>query len=957
MKVVFTRSVAWAWLLLICIFVSLVHPEVSFAKRKRLPPTMTVELEGDLVCVYDQHRDRYSSAKVKRVTRSGKFLLDLSTRDLYRQSKKLSKKLRRDISRLEAQIQVLDVESQKFQKRYKRYQKKQGQLELAQRESLAYERCRELDQPPLNYSSCSISSAHQVVRYLPGKERSFHVQPLGNCMGETKLEVPEGILPAGVSVQNEEILFTKNSSDSESFPYKLCTEIQEGFQRGFTLCSDSSVLTLQSCSLSGAALNVTVPEKMTFPLSLSKTGDCGGNLSLSVVSEPAKGELSTTSNGVLEYTVGFATGSDSFAYQVCDSEVEGCSDPYNVNLNLSSDQDFIGDPLSLEPYREHASYAEKKYLVSKLAGNLLSLLDIQSERLSEFVDDVLLDENVFSSDLLPELEVLRDGNFPGDHGYEFRISNVTDPFIVDHPDVSDPNSPPFSSFIEMFTGESFDTPEVQREAVTRFLSTSARSNHPTNSNYHWGYPQAGGYLLFNGRYQNPFHATMMHLFLGHFGTATHVLNGAQEHWVGDYLYTIKREALGNFKRMILGTAPHGCANGTGETSTNGLAGILCDGASNFWLNHHLNTGTTPNENFPREFLELYMMGPFDPVTGLANYTDVNDIQGATRFLSGFTTSGGNPFYLNLFKYFSSRHSTEKRTLFNELEDLYPGLAIESQNMTPEEFVNHLFEHHPGISRFIARKLFSMLAYPEPPAAIVEDLATSFRADGYDLKKLLRRILLSEAMFSQQAAQKNCVASPYQGLQKLINGLNLSLVGNYEGGGGYPYNTRMFRQKELFDHLTTAVSYGGEKILSYPSVFGYDYCGEDPGETGASEWLSAANIVGRTQGLVHFAYWHGARVYERPESPAATRFRQILNSIPIARENLTPQNVLDYYLDRFSVTLTELEYERLIHYLQYNFSGGEEGTTNIWNPMSDSVMEAKLAGLSVIFGSLPQANIY
>src|SRR5690606_3350099 len=104
-------------------------------------------------------------------------------------------------------------------------------------------------------------------------------------------------------------------------------------------------------------------------------------------------------------------------------------------------------------------------------------------------------------------------------------------------------------------------------------------------------------------------------------------------------------------------------------------------------------------------------------------------------LSGYKEKWSN----GPFGYFPGRHSTEERSMFHELGEFYPDLPIEQESLTPEQFATHVLLRHPGVARFIAGKLFSMLVYPDPPAQVIEELAEHFRNTNYDILDLLKTI--------------------------------------------------------------------------------------------------------------------------------------------------------------------------------------------------------------------------
>ena len=86
----------------------------------------------------------------------------------------------------------------------------------------------------------------------------------------------------------------------------------------------------------------------------------------------------------------------------------------------------------------------------------------------------------------------------------------------------------------------------------------------------------------------------------------------------DYLQLLRWGALGNFKKLAYK--------------------IVVDNNMLGYLNNHQNTSTNPNENFAREFFELFTIGK-GPQIGPGDYTNYteDDIVEAAKVLTGFRT--------------------------------------------------------------------------------------------------------------------------------------------------------------------------------------------------------------------------------------------------------------------------------------------------------------------------------
>jgi len=68
--------------------------------------------------------------------------------------------------------------------------------------------------------------------------------------------------------------------------------------------------------------------------------------------------------------------------------------------------------------------------------------------------------------------------------------------------------------------------------------------------------------------------------------------------------------------------------------------------------------------------------------------------------------------------------------------------------------------HPATGPFLARKLLSFFAYDTPSDADVQPLAETYYSSGYNIKAMVRQLLLSDAFYSAQAWQQH-IKSPVE----------------------------------------------------------------------------------------------------------------------------------------------------------------------------------------------------
>ncbi|HEX5614557.1 MAG TPA: DUF1800 domain-containing protein [Acidimicrobiia bacterium] len=197
---------------------------------------------------------------------------------------------------------------------------------------------------------------------------------------------------------------------------------------------------------------------------------------------------------------------------------------------------------------------------------------------------------------------------------------------------------------------------------------------------------------------------------GHFAT--------ENQKVGDSLLMYRQNAL--FRRLALGSFRQLVQE------------MSVQPAMLAYLDNDKNRKGAPNENFARELMELFTLG--------VNEYSQPDVVASARAWTGHNTLDGDPrqyhFYLN-------RHDTDPKTFMGE-----------TRAWDGPEIIDYLLDENPTTqataARFIARKLFGHLAYPDPPDAVLGAIAAEFVAADLEIRALVRAILLHPAFLSPEA---------------------------------------------------------------------------------------------------------------------------------------------------------------------------------------------------------------
>jgi uncharacterized protein (DUF1800 family) len=206
-----------------------------------------------------------------------------------------------------------------------------------------------------------------------------------------------------------------------------------------------------------------------------------------------------------------------------------------------------------------------------------------------------------------------------------------------------------------------------------------------------------------------------------------------------------------------------------------------------------------NENYGRELLELHTLG----VDG--GYTQ-DDVVNVARVFTGWTIHEPNRY--GEFFFNPAMHDREEKAV---LGHRFPRGGGEDEGIK----VIAMLAAHPSTARFIARKLAQRFVADDPPAGLVDRVASTFsRTDG-NLRAVMETLLLS-GEFLSEGAWRAKVKSPYEMVTSSLRALNADLADTV------PLAQRI---ADLGQPL-----YGKSEPTGYPNASG--------------AWASSAGLLGR-----------------------------------------------------------------------------------------------------------------
>jgi uncharacterized protein (DUF1800 family) len=176
-----------------------------------------------------------------------------------------------------------------------------------------------------------------------------------------------------------------------------------------------------------------------------------------------------------------------------------------------------------------------------------------------------------------------------------------------------------------------------------------------------------------------------------------------------------------------------------------------------YLTGYQNTGTNPNENYAREFLELFTIGK-GPQIGIGNYTNYteDDIKQAAKLLSGYTywlTNTNRDTDTQIRNCYAdvSGHSSANKIFSSAFQNtVITGTNTQAGMATEvDQFVEMVF-NQMETAKNICRKLYRYFVHRNITAAVEADiitpLAVTLKNNNYDIKFALSQLLQSKHFY-------------------------------------------------------------------------------------------------------------------------------------------------------------------------------------------------------------------
>ncbi len=317
----------------------------------------------------------------------------------------------------------------------------------------------------------------------------------------------------------------------------------------------------------------------------------------------------------------------------------------------------------------------------------------------------------------------------------------------------------------------------------------------------------------------------------------------QPHHLFDYLQLLSKYATGNYKKLALE--------------------MVVDNAMLEFLDNYTNSKDNPNENFAREFFELFTIGKgaHKAAEDYTTYTE-EDVRTAARLLTGFVKgpknlNGANLVSNDILMDKPNRgeaaieyHDNTNKIFSNAFQHTKIKGAVTEEEMWRElsDFVTMIFRQQ-ATAQNICRKMYRFFVHHEindfVETKIITPLANILLKNDYELKPVLEKLLRSQHFLG---SSKNPETIQFiGGICKSPLELSLQTLSFFEVAVPDPekepkaHYVYWFR-RGLLENIYTASM--GFQPFQPQDVAGYPPYYQAPSYS--KGWINSSSIVGRYQ---------------------------------------------------------------------------------------------------------------
>ncbi|ASI91286.1 DUF1800 family protein [Vibrio mediterranei] len=197
-----------------------------------------------------------------------------------------------------------------------------------------------------------------------------------------------------------------------------------------------------------------------------------------------------------------------------------------------------------------------------------------------------------------------------------------------------------------------------------------------------------------------------------------------------------------------------------------------------YLDNDHRDGVSPDENFAREIMQLFSIGPAmlnmdgSVVMGsddrpVPSYTQ-DDIENGAKVMTGWGLD--NDDWLVPMQEKEGAHNTESKTILD-----VEFAAGQSAEQDLEQFISTLCSH-PNVAPFISKFFIQKMVSSNPSPDYIARVSSEFKNSGLDMVVLIKAILTdSEAKYERGEPEDGLVRDPLIVLSHAMRALNITLM--------------------------------------------------------------------------------------------------------------------------------------------------------------------------------------
>lgn len=391
-------------------------------------------------------------------------------------------------------------------------------------------------------------------------------------------------------------------------------------------------------------------------------------------------------------------------------------------------------------------------------------------------------------------------------------------------------------------------------------------------------------LLMNN--PNPFQEVLAFFWHDHFATSSEVLGGGNNYWMKNHINLFRERGAGNLKQLVLD--------------------LSRDPAMLRWLDGVDSRRGAPNENYAREFFELFCLGVDN------GYTQDDIVEAARAFTGYRQVTLDDETGLRGVVFDPDRHDVEDKTVL--------GVLIPGQEDTDDyQAVVDITFAEREVAEWFATAILEAFCYPNPPQRNIDELAKALRDSNYELEPVLKRLFKSEAFFSEKA-QEGLVKGPLEFTIGFMRTTGLFPV--VRDTGAMDIRTIRYRV-DAMGHMPTRP----------PTVNGWP-----EGEL----WLSA-------QAMVNRANFVRDCITDRTDQAAAG----YVTSDLMPPGTPTADEVVTHMASKLGLECTEEEQATAVLYLDTRRLNDGMEEEDLFDPANETHVEERVRGLLYILAQQPE----